>query len=116
MKVAAFRSFDPSTGAERFNTYTDHTLFNVDQRQIDGAAVGLGNGIHIDYPEHAGRRVYVTLVSPFQVGDIDGWAVLSCRLEYVSGVPRVRIFVDNNTQAIPICDGQLTVCWTGESI
>lgn len=101
-------------GTPIFNSDTDHTLFVIDERVIAGSSVG--NGLSISYAEFTGFKIIATMYSPYQVGDIDGWAVPSCRVVYVSGVPTVQIFVDNSTAGLPVCNALLIVNYTGEQL
>lgn len=100
---------------EEFNSSAEHTLFLIDQQQISGSSVGAG--IFFMYADYAGLQVSAELLSPYQTGDINGWAVLSCRVVYTAAkVPQISVFVDNTSAGLPVCDGYLRVYLTGGTI
>lgn len=94
-----------------FDSSAEYTLFLIDERSISGNSVG--TGLTITYPSYAGHKIVANLTSPYQNGSIDGYAVLSCRISYNSGVPQVTVFIDNNNNGIPVCDGYLLVFDSG---
>lgn len=100
-------------GQEEFNSTAEHTLFLIDEQVIAGSSVGTSGKFFL-YPSYAGLQISADLVSPYQNGDINGWAVLSCRVSYSSAkVPQVLVFVDNTEAGLPVCDGFLKVHITG---
>lgn len=103
-------------GQEEFNSSAEHTLFLVYEQAIAGNSVG-SSGLFFMFPDYTGLQIFADLVSPYQSGDIDGWAVLSCRVSYSSAkVPQVLVFVDNTEAGLPVCDGFLKVHLTGAVI
>lgn len=93
-----------------FDSYMDHVLFFIEERAVAPASVG--GGVSFSYPEHTGRKISAFLTSPYQTGDLDAWAVQSCRVSYPGGVPTVTVFFDNVGHPQK-CDGLLRVFWTG---
>ena len=106
-------SRDLQTREVLYDSRAENTLFWIAEESIPGASVGTGLGRTFSYPAYAGKKIVANLVSPYQSGDVDGWAVLSCRVSYPSGVPTVQVFVDNATAGLPVCDGYLVVYFTG---
>lgn len=104
---------DLQTQEVLFDSRAESTLFWIAEAAIAGVSVGTGAGRTFSYPAYAGKKIVANLVSPYQTGDVDGWAVLSCRVSYPAGVPTVQVFVDNATAGIPVCDGYLVVYFTG---
>ena len=104
---------DLQTQEVLYDSRAESTLFWIAEEAIAGASVGIGAGRTFSYPANAGKKIVANLVSPYQSGDVDGWAVLSCRVSYPSGVPTVQVFVDNATAGLPVCDGYLVVYFTG---
>ena len=96
-----------------YDSRAENTLFWIAEEAIAGGSVGTGAGRTFSYHSFAGKKLVANLVSPYQTGDVDGWAVLSCRISYPSGIPTVQVFVDNATAGLPVCDGYLTVYFTG---
>lgn len=86
-------------------------MFYIDEKLVTGASVG--NGLDFSYPAFAGKKIIATMMSPYQNGSVEKWAVLSCRVSYLNGVPTVRVFVDNGENGLPVCDGYLLVYATG---
>jgi hypothetical protein len=116
MRVAAVMTYGvrcrkPGTGEILFDSSAESTLLYIEERVIAGSA--LGSGLTYDYPAFAGFKLCAFMVSPYQNGDIDGHQVMSCRVSYVSGVPRVTVFVDRTGSGIPVNDGLLMVFSTG---
>ena len=108
------QTFTPSGGI-LFDSTVEHVLFNSYEQGIQGSSVPTG-GLSISYPGLVGKKISASLISPYQVGSIDGWAVLSCRVTYPSNVPTVLVFVDNTKATLPKCDGYLTVFDTGAKL
>lgn len=104
---------DPATGAVTYDTRLESTLFLIGEQAIPGSSVGTGTGLTFTYPAYAGKKIVANLTSPYQTGDVDGWAVLSCRVSYPSGIPAIQVFVDNATNGLPVCDGLMLVYFTG---
>ena len=100
-----------SSGAVLFDSSAENVLMLRDEQSVS-AAQGQA-GITFSYPDLAGWQVSATLISPFSVGTLDRWAVLSCRVSYAAGYPQVSVFIDNPNGNFPVCDGQLTVFQTG---
>ncbi|MFZ6686578.1 hypothetical protein ACO0K0_02385 [Undibacterium sp. SXout11W] len=96
-----------------FDSSLEFTQFILDEQVITGNS--LGTGVVFQYPGYTGLKISASLVSPYQNGAIDGWAVLSCRVSYLNGIPRVTVFVDNVKAGLPVCDGLLLVFATGAS-
>lgn len=99
------------SGVATFDSSLEFTQFIIDERVVAGGSVG--TGVTYQYPDYTGQKISASLVSPYQNGSIDGWAVLSCRVDYGSGIPRVSVFVDNATAGLSVCDGLLLVFLTG---
>lgn len=106
---------DPATGAVTYDSRQENTLFLIAEQAIAGSSVGTGAGLTLTYPAYTGKKIVANMISPYQTGEIDGWAVLSCRVTYPGGVPTVRVFVDNAATALPLCDGMLLIYYTGAS-
>jgi phosphoribosylcarboxyaminoimidazole (NCAIR) mutase len=104
---------DLQTREVLYDSRAESTMFWIAEEAIAGPSVGTGAGLTFSYPAYAGKKIVANLVSPYQSGDVDGWAVLSCRVSYPSGVPTVQVFVDNATAGLPVCDGYLVVYFTG---
>ena len=104
---------DLATGAVTYDTRLESTLFWIAGQAITGASVGTGAGLTFSYPAYTGKKIIANLTSPYQTGDLQGWAVLSARVSYPGGVPTVQVFVDNATAGLPVCDGYLLVYFTG---
>lgn len=100
-----------AAGVTTFDSSLEFTQLVIDERVVAGSSVGAS--LTFQYPDYAGRKISANLVSPYQTGGIDGWAVLSCRVNYGGGIPRVTVFVDNSTTGLPVCDGLLQVFATG---
>lgn len=98
-------------GTVTFDSTVEQVLFPIDERTIAGSSVG--GGLTYSYPDYTGKKVVAMLTSPYQNGEVAGWAVLSCRVTYPGGVPTVTVFVDNATSGLPRCDGYLVVSFTG---
>lgn len=97
-----------------FDSSLEFTQLAIDERVVLGGSVG--NGVTFQYPDYAGKKISACMASPYQNGSTDGWAVLSCRVTYSSGVPWVSIFVDNTAAGLPVCDGLLQVFLTGAAL
>ncbi len=100
-----------------FDSSAEFTQLIIDELVVPGGTVGAG--ITFQYPDYAGRKISASLISPYQPtqnGGINGWAVLSCRVNYGGGIPRVTVFVDNTAAGLPVCDGLLQVLLTGASL
>ena len=115
------RAWD-AAGVLTFDSVTDLTLFPKTEEFVSGnSQVGNGAGITRSYPQFAGKKIDAFMTSPYGTyGSLDGYAVLSCRIGYSSGVPTLQIFVDrafsSTTGAAQlICDGYLVVMLTGSS-
>lgn len=106
-------SRDLQTREVLYDSRAENTLFWIAEEAIAGASVGIGAGRTFSYPAYSGSKMVANLVSPYQVGDVDGWAVLSCRVSYPSGIPTVQVFVDNATAGLLVCDGYLMIYFTG---
>lgn len=98
-----------------YDSRKENTLFWVAEEGIQGANVGTGAGITFRYPAFAGKKLVVNLTSPYNYGELEGWAVLSCRISYPGGIPTVQVFVDNALAGIPVADGFMLVYYTGAS-
>lgn len=88
-------------------------MFYIAEEVVSGGSVSTSSGREFAYPAFAGKKIVAQMMSPYQNGDVDGWAVLSCRVSYVAGIPTVRVFVDKIETGLPICDGYLLVYATG---
>ncbi|MGX9781935.1 hypothetical protein [Janthinobacterium lividum] len=108
-------SRDLQTREVLYDSRVENTLFWIAEEAIAGSSVGTGSGRTFSYPAYAGKKLIANLVSPYQTGDVDSWAVLSCRVSYPSGIPTVQVFVDNATGGVPVCDGYLMIYFTGAS-
>lgn len=112
--------FYDASGNLTYDSTTDHTLFQIDERAIPASSVG--NGVTFTYPDHAGRKVAAFLVSPYGGTGQAGSKVQQCRVSYPSGVPTVTVsFADPNGTDVtgsqyPKEDGYLTVFWTGSPL
>lgn len=104
---------DVSTGAVTFDSTKEFVLAQHAERHVTGGEVGTGAGITVAYPELAWQRIQAFLTSPYQSGEVDGWAVLSCRVTYPNGIPTISIFGDESRSDLPVCDGLLIVLKTG---
>lgn len=109
-------SRDLQTREVLYDSREENTLFWIVEEAIAGAGVGTGAGRTFSYPAYAGKKIVANLVSPYQTGDVDGWAVLSCRVSYPSGIPTVQVFVDNATAGLPVCDGYMMIYFTGAAL
>lgn len=94
-----------------FDSSLEFTQLSIEEIEIVGSSVV--DGKTFQYPDYAGRKISANLTSPFRNGSTDGWAVLSCKVSYGGGIPRVTVFVDNSTAGLPVCDGLLQVFATG---
>ncbi len=113
MSTYGARFWDAS-GNLTFDSTADNVLLYADERAISGATVGTGNMV-IDYPALTGQKISAFLQSPYGDTDLAGRVVLSCRVSYPSGVPRVTIFAEGNNGAYLNADGYLLVMWTGSA-
>lgn len=121
--MTGLRVRDAQTQQVTFDSTVDLTLFPKTEEFISGnSQVGNGAGITRSYPQFAGRQIMAFLTSPYGTyGSVRGFAVLSCRISYPSGIPTVAIFVDNAYSSTtgapqPINDGYLVVMLTGASL
>lgn len=115
------RAWD-AAGVLTFDSTTDLTLFPKTEQFLSGnSQVGNGAGITLSYPQFAGKKIMAFLTSPYGTyGSTLGFAVLSCVVGYVNGIPNVRVFADRpfdsvTGAAVNICDGYLVVMLTGSS-
>lgn len=102
---------DPETGAVTYDSRQETTMFYIDEKLVPGASVG--HGLEFSYPGFSGKKIVATMMSPYQNGSVEKWAVLSCRVSYSNGIPVVQVFVDNSDNGLPVCDGYLLVYATG---
>lgn len=107
------KAWDESGGLT-FDSSAEHTLFYVDEQNITGASVNAAGGSRtFDYPALAGKKISALLQCPY--GDLGDSAsiVLSCRVSYPAGVPRVVVFAEGNSDGYTNADAYLIVMWTG---
>jgi len=100
-------------GKITFDSSTDNVLFPFDERVVPGSIVR--SNPSYTYPAQTGKQIVAFLISPYQTGDIDGCIVQSCSVTYANGVPSVNVFVDNLSTTLPVADGYLIVCATGNN-
>lgn len=99
------------SGEVIYDTREENTLFLIDEQVVVGSSVGSGR--LFTYPAYTGKKIVANMVSPYDIGEVDGWAVISCIVTYPSGIPTVRVFLDNYLASLPVCNGYLQVYYTG---
>jgi len=100
-----------ATGELLFDSQAENTLFFIEERTIVASTVG--SGLNFDYSAYTGKKIAAFLTPGYPTGDFYNYAVLSCRVSYPSGVPRVTVSFANDGMPGDQTDGYLLVFFTG---